>query len=57
MTYNPGDALFGNGRRETLGETGAVGAFSSDFRGNNGDNVCRVLLATAAGIRPLSINE
>ena len=39
MTYNPGDALFGKGRREMRGDTGAVGAVSNDLRGNNGDAV------------------
>lgn len=53
MTYSPGDALFGKGRRVKRGDTGTVGAVSNDFRGNKGDdsiglfewfvaNVCRV---------------
>lgn len=37
MTYSPGDALFGKGRRINRGDTGTVGAVSNDLRGNNGD--------------------
>ena len=55
MTYSPGDALFGKGRRVKRGDTGIVGAVSNDLRGNNGDdsiglfewfvaNVCRVIV-------------
>lgn len=39
MTYNPGDALFGNGRRMKRGDTGTVGVcVSNDLRENNGDD-------------------
>lgn len=39
VTYNPGDALFGNGRRENRGDTGIVDICgSNDFRTNNGDD-------------------
>lgn len=38
LTYNPGDDLFGNGRRVKRGDTGTVGAVSNDLRGNNGDD-------------------
>lgn len=38
-TYSPGDALFGNVRRDMRGDTGAVGVVSKFLRGNNGDNV------------------
>lgn len=66
MTYNPGDALLGNGRRVKRGDTGTVGAVSNDRRGNNGDdsiglfewfvvNVCRVIVGVVVwtGINPL----
>lgn len=38
MTYNPGDALFGNGRRENRGDIGIADA-SNVLRGNNGDDI------------------
>lgn len=39
VTYSPGDALFGNGRRENRGDTGIAGICgSNDLRTNNGDD-------------------
>lgn len=38
MTYSPGDALFGKGRRATRGDTGKVGVGSNDLRVNSGDD-------------------
>lgn len=38
MTYSPGDALFGKGRRVKRGDTGNDGAVSNDLRGKNGDD-------------------
>lgn len=39
VTYNPGDALFGNGRREKRGDTGTIGICgSNDLRTNSGDD-------------------
>lgn len=39
MTYNPGDALFGNGRRENRGDNGIADIdVSIVLRGNNGDD-------------------
>lgn len=58
-TYSPGDALLGNGRRVTRGETGAVLEASKDLRGNNGDAVLfdvwrtRELVTDNAGDKPL----
>ena len=43
MTYSPGDALFGKGRRVKRGDTGIVGAVSNDLRGNNGDDSIELL--------------
>lgn len=41
-TYNPGEALFGNGLLGILGETG-VAFPSNDFLWNNGDDVLLIL--------------
>lgn len=51
--------MFGNGRREIRGETGAIGAVSNVLRGNNGDSVFvfvtvfRVVLLVMTGKIPL----